>query len=147
MRYFEDFEPGEVVELGSRTVTRAEIVAFAQAFDPQPFHVDEEAAAQSLFGGLIASGWHTVALFMRLFVDGLLADTASLGSPGIEDLRWLEPVRPGDAISGRTRVADTWPSERNPQRGTVVFESEVLNQEGEVVLRMRSRGFFARRDA
>jgi len=145
MRYFEDIRAGDVIELGSVEVTREEVVAFASRYDPQPFHVDEEAAARSPFGGLIASGWHTAAMFMRLFVDGILTGSASLGSPGVEELRWLHPVRPGDVLTGRVRVLETRPSERNPTRGTVITESEALNQDGEVVMRMRARGFFGRR--
>ncbi len=144
-RYFEDFRAGEVVTLGRRRVTRDEIVAFAREFDPQPFHVDEEAAAKSPWGGLIASGWHTAAMFMGLFVREILLDSASLGSPGVEELRWLRPVRPGDELTGVVRVVETRPSERDPRRGTVITESEVLNQHGDVVMRMRARGFFQRR--
>ena len=95
---FEDFEPGRVFELGAREVTEEEIVAFAREWDPQPFHVDPEAAQESSFGGLIASGWHTGAMWMRLYVDSLLVGAASMGSPGIEELRWLAPVRPGDTL-------------------------------------------------
>ena len=146
MRYFEDFQAGEVRELGSREVTQEEIVAFAREYDPQPFHLDEEAAARSPFGGLVASGWHTAAMFMRLFVEAILLDSASLGSPGVEELRWLRPVRPGDVLSGRVRVLETRPSERDAGRGTVITESEALNQHGEVVMRMRARGFFRRRE-
>jgi acyl dehydratase len=144
-RSFEDFRPGEVQQLGEVEVTRDEIVEFASRYDPQPFHLDEEAAARSPFGGLVASGWHTAALFMRLFVDGILRDSASLGSPGVEELRWLAPVRPGDVLTGRVRVLETRASERDPRSGTVITESEALNQDGTVVMRMRARGFFARR--
>jgi acyl dehydratase len=94
--YFEDFEVGKVFDMGTRTVTEDEIVAFATQFDPQPFHVDSEAAAQSLYGGIIASGWHTCGLIMRLMVDGMLRDSSSMGSPGIDEIRWLKPVRGGD---------------------------------------------------
>jgi acyl dehydratase len=144
-RYFEDFEVGEVVTLGRKRVSREEIVAFAGEFDPQPFHLDDDAAAESPYGGLIASGWHTAAMFMRLFVEEILLGSASLGSPGVEELRWLRPVRPGDELTGVVRVVETRPSERNSGRGTVTTESEVLNQDGDVVMRMRARGFFARR--
>ena len=145
MRYFEDIRAGEVIELGSVEVTREEVLEFARRYDPQPFHVDEEAAAASPFGGVIASGWHTAAMFMRLFVEKILLGSASLGSPGVEELRWLHPVRPGDVLTGRVRVVETRPSERNPTRGTVITDSEAINQDGEVVMRMRARGFFARR--
>jgi acyl dehydratase len=145
--YFEDIEEGTEFELGSTTVTREEILEFAARFDPQPFHVDEEAAKDSMFGGLIASGWHTAAIWMRLYVDTVLANTASLGSPGVEELRWLKPVRPGDTLTGRARILWTKPSERDPRRGTVFAESELSNQDGEVVMRLRARGLFGRRPA
>jgi acyl dehydratase len=144
-RYFEDFEAGAVVELGSHTVTEEEIVAFARQWDPQPFHVDPEAARESAFGGLIASGWHTGALWMRMYVDSLLDGTASMGSPGIEELRWLAPVRPGDTLTGRLEVLETTPSQRRPDRGTVRIRAEMVNQDGVVVLSMTSRGHFGRR--
>ena len=145
-RYFDDFEPGRVFELGSRTVTAEEIVAFGREFDPQPFHVDEEAAAASIFGGLIASGWHTGAMWMRLYVDALLGGAASLGSPGIEELRWLAPVRPGDTLSARLTVLEATPSERRPDRGTIRSRGEMVNQDGVVVMSMTSRGHFGRRN-
>jgi len=145
MRYWEDFERGETVELGSYEITREEILEFARRYDPQPFHVDEEAADAGPFGGLAASGWHTAAVFMRLFVDGILNDSASRGSPGIEELRWTAPVRPGDVLTGRVRVVETYPSERRADRGTVITQCELLNQDGTVVFTMRGRGHFRRR--
>ena len=145
MRYWEDFEIGEVVELGPVTVTEEEIVEFGRRFDPQPFHVDPAAARDSPFGGLIASGWHTAAIYMGMFVRGVLEGTASLGSPGVEELRWLAPVRPGDRLRGRTTITDVQPSSTTPGRGTIFGEHEVLNQDGVVVMRFRSRGFIARR--
>jgi len=144
-RFFEDFEPGQVYELGSRTVTEADIIAFAREWDPQPFHTDPEAAAESVFGGLIASGWHTGAMWMRLYVDSLLGGPASQGSPGIEELRWLAPVRPGDTLHGRLTVLETRPSERRPGRGTVRIRGEMVNQEAVTVLSLVSRGHFTRR--
>jgi acyl dehydratase len=145
VRYWEDFAVGDVVELGSYEVTRDEILDFARRYDPQPFHVDEGAAAAGPFGGLAASGWHTAAMFMRLFVDGLLLSSASMGSPGIEELRWTAPVRPGDVLAGRVRVLESNPSERRSDRGTVITQCELLNQDGAVVMTMRGRGFFRRR--
>jgi acyl dehydratase len=144
-RYFEDFEPGHVFELGSRTVTADEIVAFARDWDPQPFHTDEEAAAASVFGGLIASGWHTGAMWMRLYVDAVLLGAASMGSPGIEELRWLAPVRPGDTLYARLTVLEAKPSERRPDRGTIRSRAEMVNQDGVTVMAMIARGHFARR--
>jgi acyl dehydratase len=145
VRYFEDFREGESVDLGSITVGEQEIVEFASRYDPQPFHVDPAAASETPFGGLIASGWHTAALYMSLFVRGLLLDAASLGSPGVEDLRWRAPVRPGDTLHGRATIVSTRPSQTNPGRGTVIAEHEVRNQDGTVVMTMRARGFFAKR--
>jgi acyl dehydratase len=145
MRYFEDFEAGQVYQLGSRRLVRDEIVAFAAEYDPQPFHVDDDAARDSPFGGLIASGWQTASVFMRLYVDAVLSDAASLGSPGVEELRWLHPVRPDDVLSGTFTVEEVTPSGRNPNRGTVHFRGEMVNHEGVVVLRMRGRGLFGRR--
>lgn len=145
MRHWEDFEAGQVYELGARTVTRDEIVAFARQFDPQPFHLDEEAAARSPFGGLIASGWHTAALFMRMYVDELINDTVSMGSPGVEELRWLVPVRPGDELRGRVTILEAAPSSTRPDRGTIRARMELRNQRDEVVLTMVARGFLGRR--
>ncbi|HKU58308.1 MAG TPA: MaoC family dehydratase [Gaiellaceae bacterium] len=145
MRYWEDFEIGEVTELGPVVVTADEIVEFAKKYDPQPFHIDEEAAKNGPFGGLTASGWHTAALFMGMFVRGILLDSASMGSPGIEELRWTAPVRPGDSLKVRVTVTDVQPSSKNPNRGTVFTTSEVFNQNGELVASMKARGFFARR--
>jgi len=143
--YFEDLEPGRVHELGSHTVSEEEILAFARQWDPQSFHVDPEAAKESVFGGLIASGWHTGAMWMRLYVDSLLDGAASMGSPGIEELRWLAPVRPGDTLRGRLTVLEATPSERRPDRGTVRIRGEMVNQDGVTVLSMVSRGHFGRK--
>ncbi len=145
MQYFEDFRVGETTELGECTITRDEIVEFARAYDPQPFHVDEGAAAEGPFGGLIASGWHTAAIFMGLFVRGILLDSASMGSPGVEEIRWLEPVRPGDRLTGRVTVTKTEPSAKRADRGTIFTTSEVLNGDGKVVMTLKARGYFKRR--
>jgi acyl dehydratase len=145
VRYWEDFAIGDSTDFGPVTVSEEEIVEFATRFDPQPFHVDAEAAAQTPFGGLIASGWHTTALFMGMFVRAVLLDSASLGSPGVEEIRWTAPVRPGDTLTGRTTITDVQPSAKNPKRGTVFTTNEVFNQDGVLVLTMKARGFFARR--
>lgn len=147
MRYWEDFRVGEVTELGPVEVTEAEILEFAGRYDPQPFHVDSGAAKASPFGGLIASGWHTTAIFMGMFVRGILLDSASLGSPGVEEIRWTAPVRPGDRLSARVTIVDSQPSATNPNRGTVITANDVRNQDGVVVMSLRARGFFARRPA
>ena len=144
--YFEDIEPGEVYELGTRTVTESEIVAFAREWDPQPFHIDPEAAKGSVFGGLIASGWHTGSMWMRMYVDTMLG-SAARGSPGIEELRWLAPVRPGDTLSGRLTVLEATPSATRPDRGTIRIRGEMVNQDGVTVMSMTSRGHFGRRPA
>jgi acyl dehydratase len=143
--HFEDLVPGQVFELGSRTVSEDDIVAFAREWDPQPFHVDPEAAKDSVFGGLIASGWHTGAMWMRLYVDSLLGGASGQGSTGIEELRWLAPVRPGDTLSGRLTVLEATRSERRPERGTVRIRGEMMNQDGVTVMSMVSRGHFGRR--
>ena len=145
--YFEDLQAGQVVELGTHTVSEEEIVAFARQWDPQPFHVDTEAARESVFGGLIASGWHTGAMWMRLYVDALLVGSASLGSPGIEELRWLAPVHPGDTLHARLTVLEATTSERRPDRGTIRSRAEMVNQDGVTVMSMTARGHFARRPA
>ena len=142
---FEDFEPGQVHELGSIVVSEDEIVSFARQFDPQPFHVNPEAAKDSVFGGLIASGWHTGAMWMRLYVDSLLGGGSGQGSSGIEELRWLAPVRPGDTLNGRLVVLEATSSERHPERGTIRIRGEMVNQDGVMVMSMVSRGRFARR--
>jgi acyl dehydratase len=145
VRYWEDFRVGETTELGEAEVSREEIVEFARRYDPQPFHVDEHAAAAGPFGGLVASGWHTAAIFMGMFVRSILLDAASMGSPGVEELRWTAPVRAGDRLSGRVTVTGAEPSSKHPDRGTIFTTSEVLNQDGAVVLTMRARGYFRRR--
>ena len=139
IRYtFDTLAPGDVLDLGSRHVTEAEIIAFARDFDPQPFHIDPEAAEASIFGGIIASGWHTCALTMRLLVDGFLSHAASMGSPGVEQIRWLRPVRPGDTLRAHIRVLETRPSQSRPDRGSVKTLTEVTNQAGDLVMTMES---------
>ena len=138
---------GETTELGQVEVSRDEIVEFARRYDPQPFHVDEDAAAAGPFGGLVASGWHTAALFMGMFVRSILLDSASMGSPGVDELRWTAPVRPGDRLTGRVTVTAAEPSSKRPDRGTIITTSEVFNQDGALVMTMRARGYFRRRDA
>jgi len=144
MRYFEDFEIGEIIEIGSKKVTKEEIITFARAFDPQPFHISEAKANDSIFGGLVASGWHTCAVFMRLYVDNFLTKTISLGSPGVDNIRWLKPVFPNDTISGRITVLEIQ-SSHNPNVGILKIKSEMFNQNGEVVMRIEGTGFFGKR--
>jgi acyl dehydratase len=142
---FEDFKAGESRTFGPRTLTREEIVAFARDWDPQPFHLDEAAAKRSPFGGLIASGWQTAALSMRLVVDGMLADSTSMGSPGLDELKWLKPVRPGDALTVEVTVLEVTPSRSKPDRGSVKVSYRCTNQTGETVMTMVARILFLRR--
>ena len=146
-RYFEDYVVGVVHEFGSIEVTEAEIIDFAKRYDPQPFHIDPAAAQNSIFGGVIASGWHTASMMMRLLVDRYISTVASLGSPGIDELRWIKPVRPGDALSVRVTVIESKRSRSKPDRG--IFQSfiEVLNQEKEVVMSLKAISFMLCRDA
>jgi len=135
-RYFEHYVPGDVFEFGDVEVTAAEVIAFARRFDPQGIHVDAAAAAAGPFGGLIASGWHTAALMMRVIVEQYLPTVASLASPGIDELRWLKPVRPGDRLRVRITVLSADRSRTKPDRGMVRSLLEVLDQQGDVVMRM-----------
>lgn len=144
-RYFEDYPPGAVFTAGAMAVSEAEIIDFARKYDPQAMHTDPEAASRGQFGGLIASGWHTAAIFMRLLVDSLLSSTASMGSPGIDELRWLQPVRPGDTLRARFTVVEATPSTRRPDRGTVRSTCEMINQRGEVVMRVTGINIIGRR--
>lgn len=136
VRYFEDYLIGTTSEYGPIQVDEAQVVGFAEQFDPQPFHVDREAAQSGPFGGLIASGWHTCALMMRLLAQQYLSAASSLGSPGIDELRWLVPVRPGDELVLRTTVEDARLSRTKPDRGLVKTRVELVNQADEVVLRL-----------
>jgi acyl dehydratase len=145
--YFEDFEVGNAIEVGSFTVSEAEIIEFATRFDPQPFHVDPDAAAQSMFGGIIASGWHTCSMMMRLMVDGYLRNSSSLGSPGVDEVRWLKPVRGGDVLTVRSAVLESVPSSSKPDRGVIFTQWEATNQRGELVATIKGRGMFGRRPA
>jgi acyl dehydratase len=145
LKYFEDFPEGYSVDVGTFSFTAEEIIAFAREFDPQPMHTDPEAARASIYGGLIASGWHTAARYMRLIVDGVIAGSASMGSPGIDSLRWLKPVRPDETLRVRFSVLESRPSNSRPEWGIVRSQGEVLNQADEVVMRMEAVNFFARR--
>ena len=146
MKYWEDFQIGERAELGRHTFTEEEIVEFGRRYDPQPFHIDVESAKQSAFGGLIASGWQTCAIGMRLMVEGYIRQTVSLGSPGIENIRWLKPVRPGDTIAYSRIVLESRASTTRKGVGLVKHRWEALNQRGELVLTMEGWGMFGRKD-
>ncbi|MDY7225005.1 MaoC family dehydratase [Hyalangium rubrum] len=145
MRYFDDFQVGETFETRSYLVTREEILTFARQYDPQPFHIDEEAARHSIFGGIIASGWNTASICHRLVVENILGNTASMGSPGLDELRWLRPVRPGDELSVRVEVLSLAPSRSKPDRGAIKFRFEVRNQTGEPVMTEIATALFSRR--
>jgi acyl dehydratase len=144
--YWEDFPVGDVREFGAMPVTRDAVLAFASQFDPQPFHLDDAAAEASLFGRLSASGWHTCAMAMRMMCDNYLLDSASLGSPGMDSVRWLKPVHPGDTLSVRLTTIDSRPMASRPKVGLLQSKWEVLNQAGEVVLAMQGWGMFGRRE-
>ena len=144
-RYFEDFSIGEILPLGSKQVSRAEIIAFAAEFDPQPFRLDEHAATDPLIGGLMASGWHVSALFMSMLCDGFLLESSSMGSPGIETLKWKHPVRAGDTLSASSTVIELRPSKSRPEMGIVRFRHEVTNQAGEMVMWLENPIMFSRR--
>jgi acyl dehydratase len=145
--YWEDFPVGSVAEHGSRLVTREEIIAFAAEFDPQPMHMDEEFARGTMLGGLAASGWHTCAIGMRLIADGFVLDTASMGSPGVEEVRWHKPVRPGDRLMLRHTVLEARPLRSRPDWGLVKFRFELINQAREVVMTQLSVNMIGRRNA
>lgn len=146
-RYFEDYRPGMVLTFGAARVDEADLVDFARRYDPQPFHVDAAAAVAGHFGGLIASGWHTGALMMRMLVEHYLSPATSLGSPGIDELRWRVPVRPGDTLSVRVTILETRRSQSKPDRGAVRSLIEVLNQQGEVVMSMKALNLTRCRDS
>ena len=146
MRYWEDFKIGERAELGRHTFTEAEIVAFGERYDPQPFHTQPEKAKQSVFGGLIASGWQTCAVGMRLMVEGTINQTVSLGSPGIDNIRWLKPVRAGDTLAYSRIVLASRASATRKGVGLVKHRWEAVNQRGELVLTMEGWGMFGRQN-
>jgi acyl dehydratase len=143
--YWEDLQPGTTRELGSVSVTAEEIKDFAEQFDPQPFHIDEAAGKRSIFGNLCASGWHTCALAMRLTVENFLNESSSMGSPGLEGLRWLKPVYPGDTLSLKHTITESRPLRKRIDVGLVRSTWEMFNQEGEKVLEMEGYGMFGRR--
>ena len=145
--YFEDFAVGWTAEYGPRRVTREEIVGFAAQYDPQPMHLDEEAARHTMLGGLAASGWHTCCIMMRIIADNLLVDAASMGAPGIEEVKWLRPLRPGDNLTVRGSVTTTRGSQSKPDRGFVTFLWEVSNERGEKIMTLLCPQMLLRREA
>jgi acyl dehydratase len=146
-RYWEDFSPGSVSEFGPRLVTREEIVEFAAAFDPQPMHLDEAAARASMLGTLAASGWHGCCLLMRMLSDGFIAQSHFMGAPGVEEVRWLAPLRAGETVRARATVLETRPSRSRPQLGFVKFLFELVDSPGTRIMALTVSPMFARRGA
>ncbi len=145
-RYFEDYAPGSVHEFGTIAVDPVEVVSFGKRFVPLSYHIDPEAAKQSMYGGLIASGWHTAGLMMRLYTDNYLSRVANLGSPGVDELRWTQPVYPGDELSIRVTVLEARRSESKPDRGIVRSFVEVLNQKRDMVMSLKMVNFIRCRE-
>ncbi|SFD95659.1 MaoC family dehydratase [Massilia yuzhufengensis] len=143
--YFEDFYPGQEIDLGERSVSEEDIIAFARAFDPQPFHIDRAAAAESHFGGVIASGWHTCSMMMRMVVDGIMSEASSMGSPGLDGVRWLRPLRGGDTLKLRYLTTRVKASGSKPDRGVVWSRWIATNQHGEEICTIDGMGMFGRR--
>lgn len=141
-RYFEDYSAGESIEYGEYLVTEDEIIDFARRYDPQPFHVDRDAAAASIYGGIIGSGWMTASIMMRLMADHIIPRNSGMGSPGIDELRWMVPVRPGDRLRMSTTVLETRRSQSKPDRGIVRMLNEAVNQDGKTVASFRGMGLY-----
>jgi acyl dehydratase len=146
-RFFEDYRSGEVAEFGDHLVTEEEVVDFATRYDPQPFHVDAAAARESIYGGLIASGWMTASVAMRLLVDHYISPLSSMGSPGIDEMRWIKPVRPGNRLRLRVTILETRRSQTKPDRGMIQLLQEMQNQDNETVMTIRGWGMYRCRDA
>jgi len=146
VRYFEDYTPGLTVDCGTFTLSAEEIISFAKEYDPQPFHVDPVAAAAGPVGGLIASGWHTTSMMMRLLVENFISGETGLGASGIDEIRWPRPVRPGDTLRVRAEVTGARRSRSKPDRGIVTSAMEIVNQDGATVMTMKATNFFKTRD-
>jgi acyl dehydratase len=145
--HFEDFQPGTVAEYGPRLVTREEIVGFAVEFDPQPMHLDEEAGRGSMLGGLAASGWHTCCLMMRMAVDGFAGNSTSMGAPGVDEVKWLKPLRPGTKVTLRTTILETRVSKSRPDMGFVKMLWEMHDEQDAVLAALTASMIFGRRTA
>ena len=143
--HWEDFQPGAVAIYGPRLVTREEIVAFAAEFDPQPMHLDEAAASATILGGLGASGWHSCCLLMRMIADGFILDSSSMGGPGVDEVRWLKPLRPGTRVRIRSTVLDTRASNSRPEMGLVKFQFEMLDDADAILTTLATTLMFGRR--
>lgn len=146
MHYFEDFPVGMVMTHQGPTLSEEAIIDFASRYDPQSFHVDKAAAEQSIYGGLIASGWHTMVTTMRMMCDCYLLDSVSLGSPGVDEVRWRQPVRPGDTLKLELEVTDARRSRSKPDRGVVHYGAQVFNQHAQVVMTFKGMGMFKTRE-
>ena len=146
-RHWEDFSPGQVADCGSRLITREEIIAFAAEYDPQPMHLDEHAGRATLLGGLVASGWHSCCILMRMMSDDFIGQADFLGSPGVEEVKWLAPLRPGERISARATVLETRPSRSRPDIGFVKFRCELIDAAGKPLLSLIVSPMFGRRSA
>ena len=144
-RWFDDFAVGEQFEFGAYVVSEDEIIDFARRYDPQPFHLDHDAAKASHFGGLVASGWMTSAVLMRLLCDHFIPRQSSMGSPGVDEMRWLKPLRPGDTVRARVEVTETRASQSKPDRGVIRCRHQLLNQHDEVVMSMHGMGMYKKR--
>ena len=144
---FEDFKPGRFGTFGPRHVSREEILAFAAEFDPQPMHLDEEAAKKSMLRGLSGSGWHLGSLMMRMMFDGFIGRTASLGAPGVNEMRWVAPLRPGDDLTLDVDVVEAQVSKSRPETGIVTFKSTIRNARGEMLCEMEAPIMISCRDA
>jgi acyl dehydratase len=145
--HWEDFSPGQVTDCGSRLISRAEIVAFAAEYDPQPMHLDEHAASATLLGGLVASGWHSCCVLMRMLSDSILSEATFMGAPGVEEVKWLAPVRPGERIKARATVLETRPSRSRPDVGFVKFRFELIGASEQPVMTLVVSPMFGRRSA
>ena len=143
--YYEDLEIGQKIKLGSINVSKKEIITFAEKFDPQPFHTNEIKAKESIFGGLCASGWHTCSLFMRILYDGFLINSAALGSPGMNEIRWLKPLRPGETITGIGEVIKKTPSKSRPEIGSLIINYEVFNKNNELIMTLIGISIFKKK--
>ncbi len=147
MRHFEDFTAGDTITLGEYEVTEAEMIAFSERYDPQFFHTDAAAATESPYGGIIASGWLTTAIFQRMQCDSFLLDSNCVGSPGVDEIRWLKPVRAGDRLHGRNEVSAVKPSTSRPDRGVVFSAVEIFNQDNTLVMTLKTRVIYMKRAA
>ncbi len=147
MRYFEDFTPGDTISLAEYELTEAEMIAFSERYDPQFFHTGAAAATNSPYGGIIGSGWLTAAIFQRMQCDSFLLDSSCVGSPGVDEIRWLKPVRAGDRLHGRNEVSAVKPSNSRPDRGVVFSGVEIFNQDNTLVMTLQTRVIYMKRAA